>query len=220
MDMLTIAVWAIFFGIVFACFYTRYQTNLMSDFIDSLVLCKAFDKESAKKIDQLGFSNNVSFKFLKTRLETNIGLSRIIFRVQETDLKPDNNNQLTLFKPQNTYKYYISEDQIEFAKDKFKKDTTPFWKSLVLVIALLIVTCFATTIINFFNGYTQSAFTKSDKNQNITQEYQDNNTDDNLQKDDQKNNAQPDDSSENHEIKDNDNQEFTHPVIPTPDNNY
>lgn len=217
--MLTVAVWAIFFGIVFAVFYTRFQANIMSDFIAKLLQENAFNESEAKNLTHLGFTKFYQTKFIKSKLESSYSLSKIIHCIPESKTITSKDNEITLLKPKVTYKYYILQENSQLALDKYKKDDVPFWKSTLLIIALLMIACLAVSVIRFLNGYSQSVFTKPDTEIHgvVDDEFKQNDVPDSFEypkyNDDE---IVPDTNTSEHT----DENANIHPVIPTPDNNY
>lgn len=214
MDMLTIAVWAIFFGIVFAVIYTRFQANLMTQFISSLELNKAYDEPSAKNLEDLGFKKSLSCRFLRSRLETNFGLSKMIISVPDVEIEDLQQNQITLFKQKTTYKYYILQDKVNLAHEKFKKDNVPFWKSALLILVLFVVACLAVGVIRFLSAYSKNVFTKPDNSPQSTMDSQ------NTQSQEPDNFETQETLPESNSTPPASGDEFLQPVIPTPENNY
>ncbi len=163
-DMLYVAVWAIFLGLVFAIIYTYYQKQTLSKFISALVNGRCFDEQNAKTFSNLGFNSALARIFIKRSVLSQYGLSRIIKKVELENTQ----NQDTLF-PQKEHKFYIQEELISEAQKKYRYENTPIWKIAVLVIALLIIALISVSVIKFLGNFAKNVFTPDNKGTNTEQ---------------------------------------------------
>lgn len=163
LSTISVTVWAICFGIIIAIIYYSVQISALSKFIKALVKNECFDFDSAKTLEKLGIQNSLDSMIILSSIKGQMGLSRII------GFKNDNyekaHGEICKSSPEKTSVFYIEKQASDMALKKYNVKSSSPVLTFALCIALIILTFFAESIINFLTSYTKGVFTKQEKNE-------------------------------------------------------
>ncbi len=155
-NLLSIAVWAIFFGIVFSVAYITLQKYSLSKFIIRLIDAKAFNRDSSKSLSELGINNKLIRTIIYYGIKSQHGLIRIIgFNCSDNQKLPGEFSNIT---PSDNCTFYIDENSCKEAYEKYSSKKSNKAYVIICVIVLFIVAFFATTVISWLSSYAGNVF--------------------------------------------------------------
>ncbi len=163
-NLLSIAVWAIFFGVMFSVAYITLQKHSLGKFILALTECKAFTPESSKTLCQLGISNKIISSVIYSAIKNQHGLIRIIgFCSSDNQKSPGEFSRLI---PSDDCSFYIDESAScdALAKYSVKKSNKVY--VTICIVVLFIIACLATTVISWLFSYAGNVFSGRDSDKN------------------------------------------------------
>jgi len=179
-NFLSIAVWAIFFGIVFSVVYITLQKHSLSKFVLGLIDAKAFNWESSKTLSELGISNKFIQSVIYYAIKSQHGLIRIIgFNCSDNQKLPGEFSNIT---PSDNCTFYIDENSCKEAYEKYSSKKSKKAYVIICIVVLFIVAFFATTVISWLSSYAGNVFgnnsqsVSENKNNEDTFEKNDNET--------------------------------------------
>jgi len=156
-DTVSLIVWAIFLGIVFAMIYITNQRNAVGKFISGLSGKNINSKESAKTLDELGIKGAFLQHFILSDFKGQYGLSKLVMTVQGERKSDDP------FEKKSADRYYLPSENAEGAVRKYVSKHTSAAKLALSILILFVVALLATTVIKLLTSYASRVFIEGDK---------------------------------------------------------
>ena len=143
-------VWAIYIGIMIACFVAVYQKNVVGKFVRTLLSAQATSPETAKNLEELGYGKKLG---IRRHLRGKTALSSIVYE-QGKDLQKDKDgNILPAIRDKVNFardKFYIPDELKHRAEIRFEKKGTSFWWTIAIGIVLFFVAIAAVQFLPWF----------------------------------------------------------------------
>ena len=151
--MLPIMIFALFFGVFLAAFYTLYIRSILGGVVRKLIAGKNFDAASAKTLAELGFPKNI---FVRHALKNPYSLRRVL-RSRELDAHEAAGKAAVdfVYDPKNEH-FYLPEDDKYKAEMRFGKTATAPHTILFVLLGIMIceiaVFAFLPELVRFFDN--------------------------------------------------------------------
>ncbi|MBO4343796.1 MAG: hypothetical protein J5844_03970 [Clostridia bacterium] len=152
-------VYTVAFAVVLAMVYYFFMQRITSEAAEKLILSKADSKESAKTLDELGFSG-IKKKLAKRFLSGGNMIAKAVESVKTEDENDKKESADLLFKKETELKYYIPGEN---NGDKLKKHLKDKLSVFKLILAALIVAASAFVFSNaarFLENYAKNVFSR------------------------------------------------------------
>ena len=135
----------VYFGLVIASFVMFYNKNVLGALIRRLDEACALSPESAKTLDELGFSKNI---FVKLSLKRGNTLRKLVAIAPAEGEASEDGRDLTLFLASvegrkysvDTERFYLPEKKRDVAVDRFRKKGSGWLSVVLMVVVGLLVT--------------------------------------------------------------------------------
>lgn len=179
-ELYSIAVWAIFFGIVFSIVYISLQKKAISLFILKLTENECYDTDTAKSLLQLNITDNISKRIIYNGVKSHHGLIRIIGFIQNNIHKAP--SEFSTAVPDDETKFYIEKQYVTEANKKYGIKKSNKLYITICIIILFIIACLANTVISKLTSYAGDVFKDYGSykpKQEQQEQTEDENTDDN-----------------------------------------
>lgn len=152
----SIAVWAIFFGIVFSIFYISKQKKAIGTFIAKLIENDSFDTDTAKSLLELGITDSISTYIIFRGVRYQHGLIRIIgFTGKDISKAP---TEFSGAVPNENTKFYIDKYSADDAKKKYNTVKSNKLYLAICIVVLFVIACVASTVISKLTSYAGNVF--------------------------------------------------------------
>ena len=155
-ELYSIAVWAIFFGIVFSIVYISLQKKAISLFILKLTENECYDTDTAKSLLQLNITDNISKRIIYNGVKSHHGLIRIIGFIQNNIHKVP--SEFSTAVPDDETKFYIEKQYVAEANKKYGIKKSNNLYIIICIIILFIIACLANTVISKLTSYAGDVF--------------------------------------------------------------
>lgn len=156
LNLITVMLWAIFFGIIYSIIYISLQKKALSRFVLGLIASDSTSVENAKTLSELGIVSVIQKRIICSGVKSQHGLIRTIgFASGEKIKKP---GEFTKLIPGKDCRYFIDSN---ISQDITKKYTVKKSNKLYValcIVALFLLTCVASTVISWLFSYADSVF--------------------------------------------------------------
>lgn len=151
--MLPLIIFALFFGVFLASFYTLYVRSLLGGIVRKLIHQEIFDPARAKTADELGYGKNL---FILHALKSPYSLRRVL-RSTELDAHLAEEKSAVDFRPDpKNEHFYLPEDDKYKAEMRFGKSATAphtiLFVLLGIILCEVVVFAFLPELVSFFDN--------------------------------------------------------------------
>ena len=144
-ELYSVAVWAIFLGIVFSIFYISIQKKSIGQFISRLIELESFDEITAKSLDELGITSRLAKNVIYNGVKKQHGLIRIIGFRNKTIIKAP--EEFSNVSPDDNMKFYISKMAAEDSAKKYISAKSNRLYITICIIVMFIIASIASIVI-------------------------------------------------------------------------